>query len=458
VFDLTTSAVWWGPPVGIVRVESELARWALDQPDHIEFAFFDKLTRTFRHMRPVAARRLISDDTVFPVGSKQPGKRKLDRVPAPLRSLVMWLLQSRRMALLASERLRLESTTPGWAANIDRFQRAIMSEKYRALMIKPDGSRRACYPIDLVLDGSINFSSRDILVCTGAGWAHNDIDAIVDLKCKIGFKFIMFCHDVIPALFPQYFKGDDALTHIRYLCLAFPAADLVIFSSRSTERDARTFCQARGIQLDATAIFSLGVNTVAVLNSPALPAGLAPERYALLVGTIEPRKGHRMICNVWRKLLADGVPQKACFNLVFAGRKGWLVDDLMRTLEMDSALAQTVKVIMDADDATVAQLYQNAAFCLCPSVYEGYGLPIVEALSHGRAVLASTGGAVPELVRDFSPCLDPADAEAWRSMLRKWIEEPSERETYETKIRTSFRHPTWAESAETFFSLVRNTA
>ena len=77
------------------------------------------------------------------------------------------------------------------------------------------------------------------------------------------------------------------------------------------------------------------------------------------------------------------------------------------------------------EDSGIAALYRGAAFCLYPSRYEGYGLPVVEAFSYGKAVLASTGGALPEVVDGFSPCLDPLDAEAWRRMLRTWIEDPS---------------------------------
>jgi glycosyltransferase involved in cell wall biosynthesis len=155
------------------------------------------------------------------------------------------------------------------------------------------------------------------------------------------------------------------------------------------------------------------------------------------------------------KLIEAGIAQRARFKLVFAGRKGWMVDDLMQDLRRNPRIAGTLHVLPDADDATVSALYRDAAFCLYPSRYEGYGLPLVEAFRHGKAVLASTGGAVPEVVGSFSPCLDPTDGEAWRRMLETWIEDPAARAVYETRIRASFRHPDWDESARTFFALVR---
>jgi glycosyltransferase involved in cell wall biosynthesis len=155
------------------------------------------------------------------------------------------------------------------------------------------------------------------------------------------------------------------------------------------------------------------------------------------------------------KLLEAGIPQRAGFKLVFAGREGWMVDDLMRDLRNDPRIADTFVLLTDAPDATLAALYRDAAFCLCPSRYEGYGLPLIEAFLRGKAVLASTGGAVPEVVGDLSPCLDPTDTEEWRRMLAAWIEDPGARTPYETRIRTSFRPRNWDETAQEFFALAR---
>jgi len=224
---------------------------------------------------------------------------------------------------------------------------------------------------------------------------------------------VLFCHDIIPLMFPHFYKGADVEAQRRYCDLAFPAADLVIFSSRTVAADVRAYCDARGIAHGAFAVCPLGANASASAARAPLPVGLEAGRYALLVSTIEPRKGHRLIYDAWVKLLEAGIPQRARFKLVFAGRKGWMVDDLMRDLRRDPRIAGTLQVLPDADDATVSALYRDAAFCLYPSRYEGYGLPLVEAFRHGKAVLASTGGAVPEVVGGFSPCLDPTDGEAW---------------------------------------------
>ena len=462
VFDLTTTAMWSGPPVGIVRVESELGRWGLRHLDRLVPAFFDPGTGGFRELDRTVANDLIAQriaiDTLSFVSPARKGKRKTDRIPRPLQPLAMWLLQSRRMALQTLERIRLAHPNSRTAKVADTVQRAIMGDKYRAMMVRPDGSRRAYVTTDMILGAPIELTARDTLVCAGAGWAHGDIRAIAEAKRRTGFRFVLLCFDIIPLMFPQFYKDADVAIHRDYCHIAFPLADLVVFNSNAVARDVNAYCGANGLALGRTAVSALGADLRPAAPPAPLPAGLEPDRYALLVSTIEPRKGHRMIYEAWLELLDAGVPQRARFKLVFAGRIGWLVEDLVAKLRGDPRLEGTLEILTDSDDDEVAALYRHAAFCLYPSQYEGYGLPVIEAFFHGKAVLASTGGAVPEVVGDFSPCLDPDDAAAWRDMLRLWIERPEARATYVEQIRSSFHSPTWDRSAEAFFALVSPSA
>jgi glycosyltransferase involved in cell wall biosynthesis len=461
VFNLTTTAMWSGPPVGIVRVESELGRWGLRHLETLIPAFFDPGGGGFRELNRSMADHLIAQhaaiDTLSFVSPARKGKRKTDRIPRSLQPLAMWFLQSRRMALQALERIRLAHPNSRAAAIADTVQRAIMSDKYRAVMVRPDGSRRARVTTDMILGRPIAFTARDILVCAGSGWTHDDIKLIAEAKRRTGFRFVWLCFDIIPLMFPQFYKPADVAIHRDYCHVAFPIADLVVFNSNTVAADVRAYCQANRLALGRTAVSALGADIRPAAVNAQLPAGLEPDRYALLVSTIEPRKGHRLIYQAWLKLLEAGIPQRTGFKLVFAGRVGWLVDDLIADLRGDPRLAGTLEILTDATDDEVATFYRHAAFCLYPSQYEGYGLPVIEAFFHGKAVLASTGGAVPEVVGDFSPCLDPDDATAWLDMLRLWIEQPDARAPYVERIRTSYHRPTWEQAAEAFFALVCET-
>jgi glycosyltransferase involved in cell wall biosynthesis len=461
VFDLTTNAMWVGPPAGIVRAESEFARWALQYVDHLSFAFFDPDIRTFCQLSRDMADRLRSPDAfvdAVPLADpRRRRRRKTDRIPLGIKPFAMWLLQSRLMTLRALERIRLTTSSPRIASLIDNAQRILINGKYAA-MIKSDGSRRACFPKDIVSGPPVGFRSSDILVCTGAGWAHHDIKRVADIKQNSNCYLVVFCYDIIPLMFPEYFKQEDVEAHRAYFDVAFSAADLIVFGSRAVEADAQSYCATHGLTLRQTAVCALGADMSTTAPSERLPEGLESGHYALLVSTIEPRKGHRFIYDIWKSLTERRVPQRKRFKLVFVGREGWMTGALTRELRSASQDTGTILVLNDVDDATLATLYKHAAFCLFPSRYEGYGLPVVEAFFHGKAVLASTGGAIPEVVGNLSPCLDPEDAEAWRSMLETWINEPAARTLYESRIGTCFQYSNWSQSAATFFSLVRSAA
>ncbi len=259
------------------------------------------------------------------------------------------------------------------------------------------------------------------------------------------------CHDLIPDMFPTWYPERDTMLFRRHWTAMFPTADSILVSSRTVAADIRAFCGKAAIGLGRIAPVRPGYDPMRTDPAFALPSGLEPGKYALFVGTIEPRKGHAMLLDVWRRLLAEGLPQRRRFKLVFVDRPGWQVENVLRQIADGAAFQGTLRHFAGVDDATLAGLYRDAAFCLYPSIYEGFGLPVIEALAHGKAVIVSTGGAVPEAVGALSPCLPASDSQARLTTLRRWIEEPNARAPYEKKISETFAHPIWDEAAAKVF-------
>ena len=228
-------------------------------------------------------------------------------------------------------------------------------------------------------------------------------------------------------------------------------------NSQSVRSDVLRYCRANAIPTPDAEVVPLGYDLPPSTDGNHLPRGLEPSRFALMVATIEPRKGHAMLLEIWQRLLAEGIPQRHGFKLVFVGRPGWKVEDLLRRIERAGEPEGMFLYFGDLSDAVLPPLYREAAFCVLPSISEGYGLPIIEAFSFGKAVLASSGGALPELVGDLSPCLDPSDSKVWYQALRRWIEDPGQRHVYEQRIRSSFSHPTWQEASARFFAAVEGS-
>jgi glycosyltransferase involved in cell wall biosynthesis len=317
------------------------------------------------------------------------------------------------------------------------------------------GNRLACVAPDWALGEVLALTPDDVVLLAGTDWYHIDPVAVGALKQRLGFRLAVVCYDLIPFLFPAFFPAADLASVRRYWAEILPIADLVICNSRVVEADAHAIAATLGTRIRASAVAPLGFALLAISAVPgALPADLAPGRYALFVSTIEPRKGHALLLDAWERLLARGIPQRHGFRPVFVGRSGWQVADVLRRID---ALSRdgTLLHLQGIGDAELDALYRHAGFCLYASRYEGFGLPIIEAFARGKAVIASTGGAVPETAGDLAPCLDPTDVAAWEQMLSEWIERPERPAGYAAGVRAGFRHSTWPAAAANILTIAR---
>ncbi len=138
-----------------------------------------------------------------------------------------------------------------------------------------------------------------------------------------------------------------------------------------------------------------------------------PARYLLCVGTIEPRKNLGRLLEAWEPLyLAGEAPP-----LVIVGRRGWLYEDFFAALERSPARDGVIFPGWVVDEDLPA-VYAAADLCLVPSIYEGFGLPVLEAMAAGAPVACSNGTAIAEIADDAALLFDPYDVEAIRAALR----------------------------------------
>jgi len=453
IFDISDLTQSGGSMTGISRVMREFATWAHSHRKDVEFVAYDRDLVNFRLLRPELIASLLVGRIVIDLSRlrrRTAGRRRLkDLVPDPFRGVALWLLDPRRRTVVALEPIRL-SAGKALAWWLNRFQFFVAPRRLRKRMQGPQGQRNSLLPHDRVFGSPYNPASGDVIVICG----RVEQRALQRLSDQ-GARIAVLCHDIIPILFPEFFSRKAATDFRRYFDHIIRIADLVLFASRTNETDARKYCEASNQKIAKTALVKFGSN-LRPSNSEiySLPSGLETQRYALFVSTIEPRKGHRLLFNVWKRLLAEGVPQAHRFKMVFVGQRGWLMRDFLAELESHSSYGDSLFHISSASDDALAALYSEAAFCLNPSNYEGYGLPVTEAFSYGKALLASTGGALPETVNNLSPCLDPHDEDVWHNMIKLWIEEPAARQAYELAIRQRYRLVTWEEAAKDFFRTI----
>ncbi|PIV21985.1 MAG: glycosyltransferase family 1 protein [Hydrogenophilales bacterium CG03_land_8_20_14_0_80_62_28] len=137
--------------------------------------------------------------------------------------------------------------------------------------------------------------------------------------------------------------------------------------------------------------------------------------YWLNVGTIEPRKNQRRLAEAYARYLALG---GAPMPLVLAGGKGWLMEDFQKHLSELGIEARVVMTGYVSDDELI-WLYRNCYASLYPSLFEGFGLPVLEGMQFGAPMLTSNSTSIPEVAGDATILLAPEDIEGWaQAMLR----------------------------------------
>ncbi len=446
VFDVSSIARWTGPAVGIARVENALAAYAIAHRPDIILSIYDPRTGYFRALDPQWAAAVIGWDAsleILEFEYRRDRKRLRNRMP------------SRYSVFMLLERLRLTTRFARVRAAADVLQRALLPARpLPPPFADRSGRRLAIVPARLALGERLALGRGDVLVTAGYDWYQMDTEAIGASKRANGFRYVAMCYDIIPLMFPAFYRAVDVATFRDHWRAMFGLADRIIVNSRQVEADITAFCAQTGTGAPDMRVVPLGYAPSRPAREARLPEGLEPGRFVLFVSTIEPRKGHGLLIRVWRRLLAAGIPQRHRFKLVFVGRPGWMVDDLLREIDKMRGSTGTLVHLADLSDSALVGMYRACAFCVYPSRYEGFGLPIVEAFSYGKAVIASTGGAVPETVNGLSPCLDPTDEDAWYGEIGRWIEDPQARALCEARIRRSFTHPDWEHAAAQFFDAV----
>jgi glycosyltransferase involved in cell wall biosynthesis len=455
-FDVSTVAHRVGTPGGISRVEREFANHAFKFRPDIQFSFYDSAMGGFRLAKRERIPDLIGTEYLLDTSRLESrASRMLNRLPPPLRSTAYWLRRFRYNLQIVLERLRLTTSHSAVRICAERLVKLVrnLSPTHGKGRPKPP-----ILPFDLAIGDEIPLDTDCVLVSVGGDYRFKDIDRIAEIKAHYRFRYVLLCHDLIMIQFPQL-AGEIATEHVRkYWNKAFPVADMVIFTTATVEEDVRSFCRANNLALRKTAIVPLGWNPAEFSKRiPAiLPEGIEPGRYILFVSSLEARKGHEMIMAVWRRLLDDGIPQATGMKLVFIGEHVFNTPRLKQRL-LSGELGPTLVHFEGVMDSQLAKFYRCAAFCLFPSQYEGFGLPVIEALGAGKPIIVSTGGAVPEIAAGLAPCLDTNDQDSWYAEIKLWLEDPAIREEYAHKISDQFDWPTWDECGENFFKVIKKT-
>lgn len=249
---------------------------------------------------------------------------------------------------------------------------------------------------------------------------------------------------LVPELHPEAnIRADKHLA-----ATVFKRAKGLIAISQSTRLDA---VRLLGLDPERIEVIYPGVNEAYFHAATARP--LRPPRpYVLFVGTIEPRKNVDLLLDAYLQL-SDSLREK--FDLVIAGPFGWKSE---RTLARLREPAENVRYLGYVPESEMPALMAGASVVAYPSLYEGFGLPVAEAMACGVPVITSAVSSLPEVVGDAGLLIDPHSVSDLRNALDRMLSSPSLRQNLgqcgAQRAQELFRWPVCAQRSLKFFEKV----
>ena len=434
VEDLFSYAAHHARPSGVQRLSGGIAAALLrDHPGRIGFLRHDRGGEGFRAIAPEAVTALHARMASAP-GAAPPDPPEAP--PDPPSRRLGWLPREIRQPLGRAARAQAAAL---------RAQAAALRAGAAALAALP-ALRRAGAAARPGAELRGLARPGDVLAAFGSPWSEPGQPArMARAAAATGARIALLVHDMIPLQRPEFCDRAQIAAFAAHMRAALPAADIVFANSRATAGAIADWAAREGLALrDAPCVLPVGLEP---LPAPAaLPDGLREGGYVLMVGTLEARKNHWLAFRAWRRLLAE-MPAGSVPPLVFAGREGWMVADLLQALRNCGWLDGMIRWVRDPDDATLAALYGGCRFTLFPSHVEGWGLPVTESLAMGRPCVATGQGAVAEAACGFAVPIDPDDATGASATLRRLFEHPEEVAAMAARIAAGFRAPSWSATA-----------
>lgn len=297
-----------------------------------------------------------------------------------------------------------------------------------------------------VPEGSaIQFTPGDVLILADATWNVQSWRPAVSSAKDMGASAVPIIYDLLPWSHAQFFAPLFCAQFKRWLAEMIPLADACVCISHATADALRQFAAAERLAdaLPPVGVFPLGTNLTPTVSEPRQEVATVfrkADRPFLMVGTIEPRKNHALVLDAFERFWAAG----GTAPLVVIGRRGWQCEATLRRFTALAAAGRPFTHIGDGTDADLQYAYRHARCLIFPSIAEGFGLPILEALAQGLPAIASDIPVHREVAGDLATYIPLGDPGQLAELLQS-IENGS---TVLTAPAPGTVHlPTWAESA-----------
>lgn len=269
----------------------------------------------------------------------------------------------------------------------------------------------------------------------------------IDFMAKYELKGIYFLHDIIPIDYPEYCRDGEKQKHqIRLHTMS--QGELVICNSQYTLSCWQDYCNKNALNLPRSIYAHLApdeawqdknteLSELSKLILPKTP-------YFVVLGTIEGRKNHLLLLNIWRELWRE--LGKNCPKLLIIGKRGWECEQVLDILDKSDELKNVVIEINNCSDKDLNYFMHHCQALLFPSFEEGYGLPLIEAFKAGIPVIASDIPAFTEInIDNIATLISPINSMRWKQTIIEYSHiNDEQRLDYQRKIANiQDKLPTW---------------
>jgi glycosyltransferase involved in cell wall biosynthesis len=269
---------------------------------------------------------------------------------------------------------------------------------------------------------------------------------IRSIRHSFGARCVCFLHDLLPIDYPEYFQPGKEQGYRRVARIITHLFDTVIANSQTTADSLRHFQASEPDPALPAANIHVARPGVSAFprpqNVPMVPLGPQSVAYFIVLGTIEPRKNHLLLLNLWTRLAATmATPPR----LLVIGARGWENEQAVDMLERSRRLRGLVEEHNRLSDTAIGSLLSQARALLVPSFAEGFGLPLAEALASGVPVICSDIPVFREVGQDVPDYVDPLDLTAWQDAIVDYSRADSRRRAAQMQRHAHWQAPLWSD-------------
>lgn len=257
---------------------------------------------------------------------------------------------------------------------------------------------------------------------------------------------VVTIHDIIPVIYPEWVQPVRGARMRRGMMSAAMHARHLVADSDATRNDLIAHLR---VPPDRVTVVPLGADHLEVLADSAVGDAFVRHLdlrpgYVLCVGSLEPRKNLARVIEAFA-LLRQGSSDAT--QLVIVGGANWGAGQLHQQVEARGLAAQ-VRFTGHVDARELAALYSRAGLFVYPSLYEGFGLPLLEAMTYGCPVVASNRSSLPEVVGDDAVLIDPTDVGSLAEGMSRVLNDPAFADALRVRGRLRAARYTWGQCAE----------